>query len=220
MSESPTKIDSLPQATVESSSSASQQVTPVVDEVQSTLAARCINWFSTPKAPYFIFGLVVTIAALLTAHALKPNLFRFSLGSPSIVVFDPVKFLNAQRAAASIMATNPNAELSLTLTQVAKQAEEVIAEEANGALVLVRQAVVGANQYTDITDQVLLRFGLETNVPTITIKQGLSMGDIAPTDMSMGSGQIREDYRMELNAKASDMRESVKKSGSQLDIVP
>lgn len=190
------------------------------NEASTSLFSKVTGWFSTPNAPYIIFTAVVVVAGLFTLNAYKPNLFKFSFGSPTIVVFDPVKFLNAQRAAAAIMATNPNAEMSLTLTQVAKQAEEVIAEEANGALVLVKQAVVGASQYPDLTDRVLRRFGLETNVPTVTIKPGLSMSDIAPTDLSMGSGQIREDYRMELKAKADVMRENVKNAGSQIDIVP
>ena len=220
MSELPAQ-DGANQSTSRTSEAGLNAANLIVESESSvTVTSRFTNWFSTPNAPYIIFGLVVAIAALFTVHAVKPNLLRFNIGAPPIVVFDPVKFLNAQRAAAAIMATNPNAELSLTLTQVAKQAESVIAEEANGALVLVRQAVVGADRYTDITDRVLQRFGLDTKVPTVTIKQGLSMSDIAPTDFSMGSGQIREDYRMELNAKASEMRDNVKKAGNQIDIVP
>lgn len=175
-------------------------------------------WLSHPRLPVFVGAALIAAAALVTAHQLKPGWFRF--GSSAVVVFDPVKFLNAQRSAAAILATNPNAELSLTLTQVAKQAEAVIKEEAGGALVLVKQAVVGADQYQDITDAVLTRFGLGTDAPTVTIKPGLAIEDIAPTDFAFSKGALTEDYRMELKRRSQELQEDVKKAGTQMNVIP
>lgn len=175
------------------------------------------RWFSHPKAPAIVLTLSLAVLGGVLA---KDKLNFFNSSSPSIVVFDPVKFLNAQRATAASLMTSPNADMSLALTQVAKQAENVIKEEAEGSLVLVKQAVVGASQYTDITDRVLLRFGLPTGVPTITTSSNLSLGDIAPTDHAFGELQAAEDYKLELLERNKEIKAAADKAGNQIDIVP
>lgn len=175
-------------------------------------------WLMHPNAPYIACAVIIAVAGIFFLKAKAPNLLRFN--TVDIVVFDPVKFLNAQRQAAAILVTNPTAELSLMMTQVAKQAEAVIKEEAGGSVVLVKQAVVGSDDYTDITDRVLERFGLSTNVPTVTVTTGESLADIAPSDAAFSREQLAEDYRMELLNRANKLQQSSEKAGQQLDVVP
>lgn len=182
---------------------------------------RAVFWtrkqLNKPSAPLVVGALVLAVGAV--AYAAYSGVRIPLVGKPAIVVFDPVKFLNAQRATAALLAVNPSAELSLTMTQVAKQAEQVIEEEADGAVVLVKQSVVG-NQLPDITDKVLKRFGLPTDVPSVSIKPTMDLGELAPTNSAFGAGQLREDYREELKAKAEKLSEQAKRTGQQIDMVP
>lgn len=204
----------------EKSSSTNDISTDIVSPIEPKSPVKNLTrWFSHPKAPAIVLTLsLAVLGGVLFKDKLNLNLFNF--GAPSIVVFDPVKFLNAQRATAASLMTSPNADMSLALTQVAKQAENVIKEESEGSLVLVKQAVVGASQYTDITDRVLLRFGLPTGVPTITTSSNLSLGDIAPTDHAFGELQAAEDYKLELLERNKEIKAAADKAGNQIDIVP
>jgi hypothetical protein len=132
-----------------------------------------------------------------------------------------VRFTNAQRAAASIMAVSPNADVALTLTQVAKQAEVVIREEANGAVIIVKQAIVAPEDIPDITDAVLVRFGLPTNAPTITTDlRAEGLEDIAPTDSAFSQGKLREDYRLELEEKRERLKDQQARAAGQANVLP
>lgn len=176
------------------------------------------NWLSHPNSPYIACAILIAGALATAAYQLKPNIFR--VGAPDIVVFDPVKFMNAQRAAAASLTHSANADLSLAITQVATQAERVILEEAKGSIILVKQAVILPNQYPDITDNVLNRFGLNTDVPTITVKPTLSTYDLAPSDMAFTARQLAEDYRQELKQDSKALRDAVEKTGNQIDTLP
>ncbi|MBK3779951.1 hypothetical protein G3A43_06760 [Paraburkholderia aspalathi] len=178
------------------------------------------GWFArilSHRAAPVVAGVVFLAgAALFAARQYIP-----SIGTPSIVVFDPVKFANAQRAAASILAVSPSADLTLTMTQVAKGAEGVIREEAHGSIVLVKQAVVTPEGIPDITDAVLKRFGLPTNVPTVsTDPTKLSLESLAPTDSSFSPGKQAEDYRMELQQKDIQAAQAAAKQTSQTNVLP
>ena len=180
------------------------------------------SWFtrmvSNPRAPYVVGGAVLAVLALFGARQYLPQV---GIGSPNIVVFDPVKFANAQRAAASILAVAPSADLTLTMTQVAKNADPVIREEAHGALVLVKQAVVTPEGLPDITDAVLKHFGLPTTVPTVsTDPSKVALESLAPTDMAYSSGKQAEDYRMELQKRDSDAAAAAAKADTQQKVLP
>lgn len=141
---------------------------------------------------------VYFLASLLTMGSSKGSgLTLPAFGGQRIVVFDPVRFMNAQRAAASILAMRPSADLALTMTQVAKQAEIVIREKADGALVLIKQSVVLADGIPDITDEVLTHFGLPTTVPTINTSVEAAVEELAPTTSMFSVGKQAEDAYLE-----------------------
>jgi hypothetical protein len=178
------------------------------------------GWFarmvSHPRAPFIVGAVALVIAGAYFGRGYLPQ-----IGSPNIVVFDPVKFANAQRAAASILAVSPSADLQLTLTQVAKNAEPVIREEAHGAVVLVKQAVVTPEGMPDITDAVLRHFGLPTTVPTVSTEPGkLTLESLAPTDSSYSAGKQAEDYRMELRSRDMQAAQANAKADAQNKVLP
>lgn len=174
------------------------------------------KWLGSPNAPLWIAGVVLVAALGFAGYKHLPRIG----GAPNVVVFDPVRFINAQRAAASILSTQPNADLALTMTQVAKKAEAVILEEADGAVILVKQAVVAPETLRDITDDVLKRFGLPTKVPTVTVSPTLSLESLAPTDSSFSPGALREDYRMELEKRSLDAAVAEEKKSAQERLIP
>lgn len=186
-----------------------------------TILARAKRLVAHPNTPMVVGAVLLGALGLVALNKLAPAV-RSAVGlAPGIVVFDPVRFVNSQRAAASIMALTPNADTALTLTQVAKQAEAVIKEEAHGAVVLVRQAVVVPGDLTDITERVLERFGLPTTVPTINASAStMSLESVAPTDNAFTSGKLREDYRMELELKSGAAADERARSDNQTKIVP
>lgn len=198
-------------STIEASASAE------LHEEPQTVLQRLGRLLTHPRAPVVVLIVLAIGAAGFIGHRLFPGL----TGRPDIVVFDPVRFVNAQRAAASILATQPNADLSLMMTQVAKSAEAVIQEEARGAVVLIRQAVVVPDNLRDITTDVLNRFGLPTGVPTVTndIKT-MSLENLAPTDSAFSPDALREDYRMELQSKAHEAALEREKQTGQQALIP
>ncbi len=186
----------------------------------SSLRERLAAALAHPRAP-LVAGAVVALALGAGALGVRgPATLPFQ--RPDIVLFDPVRFTNAQRAAASILAVSPSADLSLTLTQVAKRAEDVIREEAHGAVVLVKQTVVAPVGIPDITDAVLDRFGLPKNVPTVTVRPGDSeaIENVAPSDNAFSSGQLREDYRLELEGRRSRLAADQDKKDNQAKVLP
>lgn len=190
------------------------------DDTTSTrlsFGQRMGRYLAHPKAPFYFLGAVVLVVAAFSAVKYAPRGF----GSPNIVVFDPVRFVNAQRAAASILAVQQNVDLAFTMTQVAKQAESVIKAEARGAVILIRQAVVVPDDLHDITDAVLKHFDLPTNVPTVTTGvSSMTLENLAPTDSSFGAGALKEDYRMELEGRARDAAIKQEKKSGQDALIP
>lgn len=131
-------------------------------------------------APYLAGAVLVSVALVLAVMRFAPS-FAAPV-SVAVVSFDIVKYTNAQRAVAStfikrdvdVSATN---ELLLNLPERTRSAINAVA--GPGALVVVKQAVV-QGQTTDITDEVLTRLGLPTNVPTADAA-AYSL-DVAPTN--------------------------------------
>ena len=92
-----------------------------------------------------------------------------SLSAPSVVSFDVIKFLNAQRAVASNF-SSPNSaassEAAEIFAQLSSRTKSTIAEVAGpNTLVVLKQAIV-QGQSRDITDAVLSKLGLPTDTPT------------------------------------------------------
>lgn len=180
---------------------------------------RIIEWLSKPITPYVVGGLFILGALIGTGKIQVPVP---SLGdSPKVVTFDPVLFMNSQRAAASILAVNHSPDLALTISRVAKQAEDVIREEAEGSLVLVKQSVV-LDDYPDITLKVLKRFGLPTSVPTVNNKlvDDSALEQIAPTDMAFGVLQEQEDKREQFQGQSGVIEKELQLLDKQLNMLP
>ena len=174
---------------------------------------------SSPKAPLAFFGALVLGVLLLLGGKYAGNLTLPGL-SPRVVVFDPVKFMNSQRAAVSVLAVRPNSTLEFSIAQVAKQAEAVILEEAKGAIVLVKQAVVVPTSAVDITDRVLVRFGLPTDVPTMTMNHSDSLMDVAPSNYSFSPQETSDTYKEELLQRSQRISAEVNGAKSQEGALP
>lgn len=133
-------------------------------------------------------------AAVIAAVMIVALMLRFSPlgaahGAPTVVTFDVVKYTNSQRAVASAF-IKPGSdiaranELLLNVPERTRVAIEEIAGE--GTLVMVKQAVV-QGQFADITDDVLKKLGLPTDVPTSDATAAAI--DIAPTSLTWKPNQ-------------------------------
>lgn len=132
-------------------------------------------------APYLAGAVLASVALVFAIPRLVPAIAPPV--SVTVVSFDVIKYINAQRAVAStfikkdadIAAAN---EVLLDLPARTREAIQSVA--GRGALVVVKQAVV-QGQTTDITDEVLRKLGLPVNVPT-SDATAYSL-DVAPTGL-------------------------------------
>jgi hypothetical protein len=196
-----------------------EAVTPSATTLKERISAAVAH----PKAPLIAGAVILALAGATALYLHKPGGSLNPFARPAIVTFDPVRFVNAERVVASLIAAKPNADGALSLSQAAKQAEPVIREEAHGAIVIVKQALVAPEGVPDITDAVLTRFGLPTtNVPTVTTTVGNpdALENIAPTDNAFSPGKLREDYRLELESKRQKLLQQQSKDQSQSDVLP
>lgn len=84
-----------------------------------------------------------------------------------VVMIDPVRIVNAQRAVASL-ALAGDSDILADTSVIGRQLERTIQTIAEGRLVIVRQAIVTNHELVpDITDQVLAFLELPTEVPTV-----------------------------------------------------
>lgn len=105
--------------------------------------------------------------ALISATLVIVLLRLTTVAVPRVVTFDVVKYVNAERAIADKMfGKNDPAAVAPSLLNISKNTREVIREVAGPhTLVVISQAIV-QGQADDITDSVLKKLGLPTNVPT------------------------------------------------------
>lgn len=131
-------------------------------------------------APFLAMtALVAFMAVVLFLRLASPAM----TGSPSVVTFDVLRYANAQRAVASAFLKKSADQVSAneSLMNLSERTRTAIAEAAGPhTLVVLKQAVVqGATR--DITEEVLTKLGLPTNVPTAdAVAYTL---DVAPTAM-------------------------------------
>lgn len=117
-------------------------------------------------APFLAMTAIATAMAVLLAIKFLPT-FKLS-AEASVVSFDVVKYTNAQRAVASTFLKRDGdvAGANELLLNLPERARKTISEVAgDGTLVVVKQAVIEGTT-RDITDEVLTRLGLPTEVPT------------------------------------------------------
>lgn len=116
--------------------------------------------------PYLAGAVLLSVFLVVLVLRFAP----FSIGTASltVVTFDVVKYTNAQRAVASafIKPGSDIAKANELLLNLPDRTRVVIEEVAgSGTLVMVKQGVV-QGQTEDITDKVLEKLGLPTEVPT------------------------------------------------------
>lgn len=150
-----------------------------------------ISPVATSRADRGFGGLVLSSALLSAALTLVLLVFGSRVvpalapqATVAVVTFDVLKFTNAQRAVASAFVkkdagTNTAAEVLLNLSERTRAAISEVA--GDGTLVVLKQSVV-QGQTTDITDDVLRKLGLPTEVPTEDAA-AYSL-DLAPTLLS------------------------------------
>lgn len=128
----------------------------------------------TPLLPWSLVGAIVFFSAVLSVTLIfvAGKFLPGVVAASNTVTFDALRFTNAQRAVASRLAFKgdlseaQSTDNAIILNQSAR-VEQTIREVAGpNTLVLVKQAVVDS-QYPDITDEVLSRLGLPTNVPSV-----------------------------------------------------
>lgn len=136
------------------------------------LAEEVMTEARKPRFPHLVAVVLLAIgggAALgVTAMSFNQASVNFS---NSVVAFDTVKLVNAQRSLVGKIIGNPQSgeatEASLTMAKVNKDAAAVVKKYAQGRAVIVRQALALPESVEDITDKVLVDLGLPTDVPTI-----------------------------------------------------
>lgn len=130
------------------------------------------EWLETGRLiwPHLILTLVLSC---LCVFGLGRFFGASALGKPNMVVFDIIKYTNAQRMLASKLVSQAggggDAAMLLrdvnqrTLSELQRVAKSV---GGTGVVIMVKQSVLSAPGAFDITDQVLSELGLPTNAPS------------------------------------------------------
>lgn len=145
--------------------------------------------------PWLFRGVVVALLAagawFAAPVAVKHGLLGGAspvLGSERVVVFDAVKFANAQRKVAAAFLRNDMPAVSNPLA-VQEETQQVIrAIAGRGTIVLLKQAVL-LTDVPDITDDVLRAMKLPTDVPSFDPAKVIL--DPAPTQLFTAPGAPR-----------------------------
>lgn len=119
-----------------------------------------INQSTIHKA---LVGLIV-LTVLVSLYIYRGSIL--SSNSTEIVTFDMHKFLNSQRVVTNELLGKKTGESDILYMQklVSEQVKPLILEIANGAKVMSKQAFIIDGSVPDITDEVLNRLGLPTDV--------------------------------------------------------
>lgn len=117
-----------------------------------------------------------------------------------LVTVDVVRILNAERKA--LPKLSDGGDPSLKLLQIGRQIGPTVERVADGAVVLVKQSVVGSD-LPDITDAVLDRLGLPRNAPTIDLTGALND---APTSSSASVGGLWKAHLKQMREQAARTR--------------
>lgn len=152
------------------------------------------DWRGLAEQALPILGVAV-LSCGLTLGALKltgnlPKAAGGAMAGDQVVVFDIIKYTNAQRAVASKLLAGAEADrldAGAMLLELSRRTRDTIEKVAGpGRVVLVKQAVLIGNA-PDITDAVLLDLGLPTDVATVAPSDVI--GDTAPTWLSLSLRQ-------------------------------
>lgn len=129
-----------------------------------------------------LLSAVVTIAlSVVLAVAVVRYVPAFAPTATDFVVLDVVKLNNAFRrtAAPLLQGAQDNSAEVAEFTLSSRRALEVVDEVAAGRPVMLRHAFVGTAAFTDITDEVVARLGLEPGTGAVDgqqLEQSLQTG--------------------------------------------
>ncbi len=155
----------------------------------------------TVLAPYLI--ITICLAVVLSVGLIKWLSKTEVLSTQSVVVFDVLKYVNSQRAIASNL-LNPSKQddTALFMRDISSRTQAAIAEVAGeNTVVLVKQSVVSLKHTRDITDDVLRKLNMPTDVPTLE----LNLSDDVTTHLSLSPEMKQEALRFkENNPKATE----------------
>lgn len=151
-----------------------------------------IDWRGLAEQALPVLGVAVlacglTLGALKLSGNLPAKATGGHLTGDQVVVFDVIKYTNAQRAVASKLLGNgaeaDRLETGALLLELSKRTRRTIEKIAGpDRVVLVKQAVLQGSA-PDITDAVLLELGLPTDVATVAPSDVI--GSAAPTWLSL-----------------------------------
>lgn len=148
---------------------------PLAARIRRALQAGWL-WVLESGPDYALPAIGVVLLAVMTSVVMQHEM-PGTLGSNTLVTFDVIKLGNAERAVASgLLGSSANSgDDALLLTEASKRVTSVIAQEAHGRLVIIRQALVDSgSSVPDITDAVLKDLGLPTDVPTVDNQRVIS----------------------------------------------
>ncbi len=162
--------------------------------------------------PVLILVVLCAGAGFTAYHGGVP--FVGGVDAQRVVTFDISRLTNAQRAIAAGLIQGDDPDVVVTLARIGKEVEGAIVDIAGpGALVVVKQAII-SGQAEDITDAVLARLGLPTDVPTLDPMNYVT--DIAPTELTgalsehmsrqreQRAGQFNRDMAEQYRGKVND----------------
>lgn len=163
------------------------------------------NIDSTPEekepsllAMLFPYLIITACLSVIVALGLFKMLSKAELlNSNSVVVFDVLKYVNSQRAIASNL-LNPSKQddTALFMRDISARTQAAISEVAGpGTIVLVKQSVVSLQHTRDITDDVLKKLNMPTDVPTVE----LSISEDISTSLSLSPEMRQEAIRFREN---------------------
>lgn len=119
--------------------------------------------FLNKDLPMVLFSVLLSIVCILLLQRYVP-VFQ---PRANVVCFDVLKLANAQRKLSLASNLNPDSDILVQLKRVGTKTQAIISEVAGpNAVVVVKQAIVSQQNIPDITDEVLRKLDLPTNVPS------------------------------------------------------
>ena len=141
--------------------------------------------FLNKELPILLLGVFVSVITIILLFKYVP----FLQPRANVVSFDVVKLANAQRKLSLASNLNPDTDILVQLKRVGTKTQKIISEVAGpNTIVVVKQAVVSQVNVPDITDEVLKRLDLPTNVKSADVDTPSEL--IGDPDMSKIKGKL------------------------------
>ncbi len=117
--------------------------------------------FLSKELPLMLITILISVLSVILLIRFVPAFQP----KASVVSFDVLKLANAQRKLSLASSLDPNTDILIQLRRVGSKTQQIISEVAGpNTIVVVKQAVVSRANVPDITDEVLKKLDLPTNV--------------------------------------------------------